>query len=279
MILPELSRRAALSLLAAGLLPGCTTLGSTSPASGARDIAFGPHPRQQLDIYVPPGGGANRPVVFFIYGGSWSGGAKGTYALVGEAFAARGFVTVIADYRLVPEVRFPVFIEDGARALRFVVDRIAHYGGDPRRIHLVGHSAGAYNAMMLALDRRYLAAAGVSPRAVRSATGLSGPYDFLPLEGAVTNAAFGNTRDLAQTQPITFARRDAPPILLATGSADTTVLPKNTQNLAARLAAVGAPVTVKVYDGLGHADTALALTPLFSWRAQVLDDVVGFIGR
>jgi acetyl esterase/lipase len=279
MILPDLSRRAALSLLAAVLLPGCTTLGSTSPASGARDIAFGPHPRQKLDIYVPPGGGANRPVVFFIYGGSWSGGAKGTYALVGEAFAARGFVTVIADYRLVPEVRFPVFIEDGALALRFVVDRIARYGGDPRRIHLVGHSAGAYNAMMLALDRRYLAAAGVSPRALRSAVGLSGPYDFLPLEGAVTNATFGNARDLAQTQPITFARRDAPPILLATGSADTTVLPKNTQGLAARLRAAGAPVTVKVYEGLGHADTALALTPLFRWRASLFDDVVGFLER
>lgn len=284
MILPDLSRRAACSLLAAGLLPagllpGCTTLGSTSPASGARGIAFGPHPRQKLDIYVPPSGGANRPVVFFIYGGSWSGGAKGTYALVGEAFAARGFVAVIADYRLVPEVRFPVFIEDGALALRFVVDRIAQYGGDLRRIHLVGHSAGAYNAMMLALDRRYLAAAGVSARVIRSAVGLSGPYDFLPLQGAVTNATFGNARDLAQTQPITFVRRDATPILLATGSADSTVLPKNTQSLAARLRTVGAPVTVKVYEGLGHADTALALTPLFSWRAPVLDDVVGFLNR
>ncbi len=279
MILPVLSRRTAVSLLAGGLLPACTTLGSPGAAAGARDIAFGPHPRQRLDIYVPPGGGANRPVVFFIYGGSWSGGAKATYALVGEAFAARGFVTVIADYRLVPEVRFPVFIEDGALALRFVVDTIARYGGDPGRIHLVGHSAGAYNAMMLALDRRYLTAAGVRPRIVRSATGLSGPYDFLPLEGAVTNAAFGNARNLAQTQPITFVRRDAPPILLATGSADTTVLPKNTNNLAARLSAVGAAVTVKVYDGLGHADTALALTPLFSWRAPVLGDVVAFIGR
>ena len=212
MILPDLSRRAAFALLSAGLLPACTTLGSTNPAGGARDIAFGPHPRQKLDICIPPGGGANSPVVFFIYGGSWSGGAKGTYALVGEAFAARGFVTVIADYRLVPEVRFPVFIEDGALAMRFVVDGIARYGGDPRRIHLVGHSAGAYNAMMLTLDRRYLAGAGVSPRVIRSAVGLSGPYDFLPLEGAVTTATFGASDNLARTQPITFARRDAPPI-------------------------------------------------------------------
>lgn len=276
MILPDLSRRSALSLLAAGLLPACTTLGSASRPQGTRDVAFGPHPRQKLDIYVPPGEATNRPVIFFIYGGSWSGGTRGTYALVGEAFAARGYVTVIADYRLVPEVRFPAFIEDGALALRFVTQNIARHGGDPGRIHLVGHSAGAYNAMMLALDRRYLAAAGVNRRAIRAAVGLSGPYDFLPLEGAVTTAAFGQARDLSQTQPISFARRDAPPILLATGSADRTVLPRNTQNLAARLRQVGAPVTVKIYDGLGHADPALALTPLFRWRAPVLDDILAF---
>ena len=278
MTLPDLSRRAAFPFLAASLLPACTTLGSTAPVNGARDLAFGPHPRQKLDIYVPPGGGQNRPVIVFIYGGSWSGGAKGTYALVGEAFAARGYVTVVADYRLVPEVRFPVFIQDGAMALRFVRDNITRYGGNPGRIHLVGHSAGAYNAMMLTLDRRYLAAAGMNGRVIRSAVGLSGPYDFLPLEGSVTTATFGNARDLSQTQPISFVRRHAPPILLATGSADRTVLPRNTESLAARLRQVGAPVTVKIYDGLGHADPALALTPLLSWRAPVLDDIVGFFG-
>ncbi|KPF62872.1 hypothetical protein IP69_19830 [Bosea sp. AAP35] len=276
MILPDLSRRTALTMIGAGLLPACTSLSSTGRGEGARDLAFGPHPRQKLDVYVPPGGGQNRPVVFFIYGGSWSGGSRGTYALVGEAFAARGYVTVIADYRLVPEVRFPVFIEDGALALRFVADSITDYGGDPGRIHLVGHSAGAYNAMMLALDRRYLATAGVGARSIRAAVGLSGPYDFLPLEGAVTTAAFGQARNLSQTQPINVVRRDTPPILLATGSADRTVLPKNTQTLAARLRQVGAPVTVEVYEGLGHAEPALALTPLFSWRAPVLDDIIAF---
>ena len=279
MIVPDISRRTALSLLGAGLLPACTTLSAPSSSNDTRNLAFGPHPRQTLDIYLPPGGGLNRPVVFFIYGGSWSGGSKSTYALVGEAFAARGFVTVIADYRLVPEVRFPVFIDDGALALRYVHDNIARHGGDPRRIHLVGHSAGAYNAMMLTLDRRYLAAVGLKGRVIASAVGLSGPYDFLPLDGSVTRETFGRARDLAQTQPITFARRDAPPVWLATGSADRTVLPRNTESLAAQLKRAGAPVTVKIYDGLGHADLALALTPLFAWRAPVLDDVVGFLQR
>lgn len=274
----EISRRAIVPVLAAGALPGCSTLRPGGLTDGARDVAYGRHPRQRMDIYVPQGGGTDRPVVFFIYGGSWANGSKETYAFVGEAFAARGFVTVIADYRLVPEARFPVFIEDGALALRFVRDNIARYGGAPRQVHVIGHSAGAYNAMMLTLDRRYLAAAGLPSRYIRSAVGLSGPYDFLPLDIEVTKAAFGNARDLAQTQPINFARSDAPPILLVTGSDDTTVLPRNSERLAVALQRAGArSVSLKIYPGLGHAETVAAISSLLQWRAPILDDVTGFL--
>lgn len=272
------SRRAVPALLA-GAAAGLAWSAAPALAQGlpTRDVAFGPDPRQRLDIYVPRGGASRRPVVFFIYGGSWSSGAKGTYGFVGDAFAGRGYVTVIADYRLVPEVRFPTFIEDGARALAFVRETIARYGGDPGRLFLAGHSAGAYNAMMLALDPRYLARAGVPRQAVRAAAGLSGPYDFLPLEGRVTQAAFGNARNPAETQPISFARRGAPRIFLGTGTADTTVLPRNTDALAARLGAAGVPVTVRKYDGVGHAGTVLALAPLLRFT-PVLDDVTAFFG-
>ncbi|GAU85818.1 alpha/beta hydrolase [Bosea sp. BIWAKO-01] len=274
----EFSRRALVPLLTAAALPGCAALRPGALTEDARDIPYGRHPRQRMDIYVPQGGGTARPVIFFIHGGSWATGEKETYAFVGDAFSARGFVTVIADYRLVPEVRFPAFIEDGARALRVVHDTITRYGGAPQRIELVGHSAGAYNAMMLALDRRYLAAAGLSPSAIRSAVGLSGPYDFLPLVIDVTRAAFGNARDPAQTQPISFARRDAPPIFLATGSDDTTVPPRNSKQLADALTKAGAKtVALKIYPGLGHADTIAAMSVALRWRAPVLDDVVGFI--
>lgn len=273
----EISRRAIVPVLAAGALPGCSTLRPGGLTDRARDVAYGRHPRQRMDIYVPQGGGTDRPVVFF-YGGSWANGSKETYAFVGEEFAARGFVTVIADYRLVPEVRFPVFIEDGALALRFVRDHIARYGGAPRQVHVIGHSAGAYNAMMLTLDRRYLAAAGLPSRYIRSAVGLSGPYDFLPLDIEVTKAAFGNARDLAQTQPINFARSDAPPILLVTGSDDTTVLPRNSERLAVALQRAGArSVSLKIYPGLGHAETVAAISSLLQWRAPILDDVTGFL--
>ena len=273
------SRRAVPALLAgaaAGLvLPAAPALARGLPT---RDVAFGPDPRQRLDIYLPRGSASRRPVVFFIYGGSWSSGSKGTYGFVGDAFAGRGYVTVIADYRLVPEVRFPTFIEDGAQALAFVRQNIAHYGGDPAHIFLAGHSAGGYNAMMLALDPRYLVRAGVPRQSVRAAAGLSGPYDFLPLEGRVTQTAFGNARNPAETQPISFARRGAPRIFLGTGTADTTVLPRNTDALAARLGAAGVPVTVRKYEDVGHAGTVLALAPLLRWSTPVLDDVTAFFG-
>lgn len=270
-------RRTVAPLLAAASLTGCTTLRPGALVAGARDIAYGPDPRQRMDIYTP-GGSGPWPVVFFIYGGSWANGAKETYSFVGESLSSRGFLTVIADYRLVPQVRFPIFIEDGARALRFVRDRIGVYGGSAKDVHLVGHSAGAYNAMMLALDRRFLAAEGIPSIYIRSVVGLSGPYDFLPFDIDVTKAAFGGERDAARTQPINFVRADAPPIFLATGSEDTIVLPRNSQRLSDALKRVGArSVSLKVYPGLGHADTAIALASLLRWRAPVLADVTGFL--
>lgn len=275
----RIARRTILPLLAGLALPACAALSPGALTKGARDVAYGPHPRQRMDIYVPSdGGSAPKPVVFFIYGGSWANGAKETYSFVGDALAARGFVTVIADYRLVPEVRFPVFIEDGALALHFVRDNISRFGGAPRNLHLMGHSAGAYNAMMLTLDKRYLAAVGMLSGDIRSTVGLSGPYDFLPFDIDVTKEAFGNARDPTRTQPINFARRDAPPVFLATGSSDTTVLPRNSERLALALRRARArSVSLKIYQGLGHASTATALSRILQWQAPILDDVVVFL--
>jgi acetyl esterase/lipase len=278
-ITTRIVRRTIAPLLAGLGLSACAALRPGRLTDGARDVAYGLHSRQRMDIYVPSGrGSAPKPVVFFVYGGSWANGAKEIYSFVGEALSARGFVTVIADYRLVPEVRFPVFIEDGALALRFVRDNIARFGGAPGTIHLMGHSAGAYNAMMLTLDERYLAAVGMCAGDIRSILGLSGPYDFLPFDIDVTKEAFGNARDPAQTQPINFARREVPPVFLATGSNDTAVLPRNSEGLALALKKAGArSVSLKIYQGLGHAGTATALSRILQWQAPVLDDVVTFL--
>ncbi|MBE7198702.1 MAG: alpha/beta hydrolase [Parafilimonas terrae] len=243
----------------------------------ARDLVFGEGPRQRLDVYVPAVPRDPAPVLVFFYGGSWESGAKDDYAFVGQALAAQGFVTVLPDYRLYPQAKFPDFLQDGAAAIAWVRDNIAAYGGDPRRIVLAGHSAGAYNAVMLGLDPRYLTAAGVDPKVIRAVAGLSGPYDFLPLDTDTTIKVFGQAPNLAETQPGTFVGPLSPPAFLATGDADKTVKPRHTASLAARLRAANVPVQERIYKGLDHHDTLLALSVTFRSKAPELAEMSAFL--
>jgi acetyl esterase/lipase len=239
-------------------------------------IAFGGH-GQTLDVWMPTAkANAPRPVLIFYYGGGWAKGSAADYGWVARAFASKGFVVVVPDYRKVPQVRFPAFVQDAAEAVRWTEDNIARFGGDPGRIAVSGHSAGGYIAAMLALDPRWLAGAGATPNAIKAAVGMSGPYDFYPFTGAAV-AAFGTWPKSDETQPINYVRKDAPPMLLVTGTEDTTVRPKNARNLTARLNAVGAQIQEKEYAGLGHEDVAMALSLLFRGKAPVLDDSAAFL--
>lgn len=279
----RLGRRAFLTAGSA-FLSACSPLGlltalTPNDAGGrlaASGVAYGPDERHRLDVYLPEQTANRAPVMVFLYGGGWNNGERSDYGFVGRAFAAQGFVTVIPDYRLVPQVRFPAFVDDGALALRWVRDHIASYGGDAAGIALSGHSAGAYNAMMLALDRRFLTRAGLPPGFVRSVAGLAGPYDFLPLDDPRSIAAFGGSPRPAETQPISFAGAHAPRAFLATGDEDETVRPRNSVSLAQKLRAAGATVELRTYPGLGHAGILLALNAGFRNRAPVLADIVRF---
>ncbi len=281
----RITRRAFAAAPLAFAASGCTTVGVVNALvpndRGSRRVvvgaAYGDHPRQRLDLYAPRDGAGPRPSVMFIYGGSWNSGRRADYAFVGHALASQGFVVAIADYRLVPEVRYPVFLDDGAAAAAWLRDNIAAHGGDPAGLALVGHSAGAYNAAMLALDPTLLTAAGLPPDFVTACVGLSGPYDFLPLDADATREAFAGVADLPSTQPIAHARPDAPPFFLATGADDTLVYPRNTRALAAALRDQGAAVTEKTYPGLGHPGTLLALSRPLRGKAEVLSDVAGFL--
>lgn len=239
-------------------------------------IAFGSH-GQTLDVWRPADtGDARRPVVIFWYGGGWVKGDRAAYAFAARAFAKAGFVVVVPDYRKVPAIRFPAMLQDGAQAVRWTRDHVAAFGGDPARIVLSGHSAGAYTVAMLTLDRRWLQAEGVDPRIVRAAVPLCGPYDFYPWSSSRAREAFNGVADPMLTQPITFARSDAPPMLLVTGTADTTVRPRNAFRLAAALRARGAPVLVKNYSGQTHEAIVMALSRPFRARSNVLADSVAF---
>jgi acetyl esterase/lipase len=242
-----------------------------------RNAAFGPDPRQRVDVYAPRRPAAARlPIIVFFYGGSWNSGTKGGYSFVGRALAARGFVVAIPDYRLVPLVRYPGFLEDNAAAVRWVRAHAAGFGGDPDRLILAGHSAGGYDAAMLALDPRWL---GADRAAVRGLIGLAGPYDFLPFKEQVVRDAFQGAADPQSTQPIGFAGPGSPPALLATGGKDMTVRPSNSDALAAKLGKAGVPVERRIYPDVGHAGLITALARPLRGRAPVLDDLVAFAKR
>ncbi|AEQ52874.1 alpha/beta hydrolase [Pelagibacterium halotolerans] len=238
-----------------------------------RNVAFGAHPRQKLDIYRPAGDETGLPVIYFSYGGGWESGDKAEYGFVGRALAARGYVTVIADYRLVPEVVFPDFVADNGLAVQWVADTIGNYGGDPGRMVLMGHSAGAYNVMMLALDPQF----GVDMSNIRAVVGLSGPYDFYPFDVSQSRNAFGNFPRPEQTQPVNLVSGEMPPVFLGHGDKDETVFLRNSVALAETMTNAGVDVSLRIYEGGNHADTLGSLAMPLRWRYPVLDDVLAFI--
>jgi acetyl esterase/lipase len=243
------------------------------------DLSYGQHARQRLDVYAPTvlSDAASRPVVVFFYGGSWESGDRADYRFVAQALASQGVVAVLPDYRVYPEVRFPDFIADGASALRWAKDHAARFGGDPDRLFVMGHSAGAHIAAMLALDPRYLRAVNMSPRQLRGMIGLAGPYDFLPLQSETLKTIFGPSDERWRSQPINFVDGSNPPMLLITGTDDTTVSPGNSARLAAKVRARGGPVAVKTFPDVAHAGLIVRLAEPFRGDGAVLGAITEFV--
>lgn len=241
-------------------------------------IAYGDDSRQKLDVYRPAPASSNAPVVVFFYGGSWNSGSRDDYGFVGEALASRGIVVVIADYRLYPQVRYPAFLQDGARAAAWTHQHIADYGGDPQRLYLMGHSSGAYNAAMLALDARWLEHVNLSPSMLKGWIGLAGPYDFLPIENPEVKPVFFFPDSPPDSQPINHVSAGAPPSLLMASTDDKLVNPsRNTGGLANTLRAAGVPVETFYFGKTNHQTLVAALSKPLRWLAPVLDRVTAFI--
>ena len=242
------------------------------------DGHYGTDAQQRIEVIVPDGPSPRpRPVVVFIHGGSWAFGDPRNYRFIGRTLAREGYIVVLPGYRLGDAGKFPHMIEDGAAAVAWTRGHIAQYGGDIGQVVLMGHSAGAYNVMMLALERQWLGRAGVPDGFVKGVIGLSGPYDFYPYTSDSTRHAFGDAPDPVLTQPIHFARGDAPHVLLITGDADTTVKPRNSLALAKALSAAGLPTRPVVLNGVDHGGTAMMLAAPFSRDRRVLDPVLAFL--
>lgn len=239
-----------------------------------RTIRFADGKRGLLDVYAPQGV-VNAPLVVFFYGGGWESGERADYRFAAVALAKRGFVVVVPDYRVYPEVCFPDFLTDAAKAVRWARRNAEEFGADPGLLTLIGHSAGAYIAAMLALDRRWLD--GKSQTALAGVVGLAGPYDFLPLHSAVLDTIFAPAGDLTLSQPIVYARGDAVPMLLLSGLSDKTVRPDNSRRLSARIRMLGGEAQTKFYDRVDHATILGAFSPLLRPLAPVLNDTAAFV--
>ena len=275
-----------LSLMSTFFLAGCSATGmlnAVTPSSSytrSSDIAYGTLPRQKLDIYTPTAErpAAGWPVVVFFYGGSWNSGSRDQYQFVAEALAARGALTLVADYRLYPEVRYPDFLTDSALAMAYGFDHAAELGGNSKRVFVMGHSAGGYNAAMLALDARWLKATGHAPSELAGWIGLAGPYDFYPITNPDAKPVFFHPNYPANSQPIDFTSPTAPRSFLGAATNDKLVNPqRNTQQLADKLKAADVPVTLKLYPRASHITLIGAFAWPARWIAPVLDDVQAFI--
>jgi acetyl esterase/lipase len=263
----------------AGLSP-VALMNALAPRAGVRQVAeaYAGGPRNGVDLYAPRPIRPGAPIVVFFYGGGWEDGRRDMYRFVGATLAMHGVVAVIPDYRIYPDARFPDFIEDGAQAVAWARAHGVAHGGDPARLFLMGHSAGAQIATLLSLDSTWLAALGMDPaRDIAGTIGLAGPYDFLPLDTPTLRAIFGPEQDWPRSQPINFVTPHAPPMLLAAPRWDSSVDPGNTARLAARLRDSGVCVVERIYRFAGHRTLLGAFGAPLTKLAPVRADVLRFV--
>ena len=262
-------------------LAGCsplTLVNSIAPDHGfevEQGIYYGQQNRQKLDVYYPEVTRPNAPVIVFFYGGSWRRGDRERYRFVGQALSSQGYPTVIPDYRLYPDFQFPAFVEDGAASVAWIKQNIPQ---SENGIILIGHSAGAHLAALLALDGRYLHDKGVTQNSIIGMIGLAGPYAFEPERYRRFRPIFATADPAELSQPVSHARSDAPPLLLLHGSDDRVVLPLHSQLLQERMNSEDGQVKSFELEGVDHFGIVLALSEPFAHLApNLLPSIENFI--
>jgi acetyl esterase/lipase len=245
------------------------------------DLSYGKGKLNTLDIYVPDYSQTQNtpvPVVIFFYGGCWGGCTvfnKEHYRFVAQALTSNKFITVIGDYRRYPDALFPEIINDSKQIVEWVNTHISHYHGDPNRVFLMGHSAGAHLAAMLTLNENYLA--NETYQSIKGFIGLAGPYDFLPFTEPYQQTIFGPVEKYAASQPINFVNGNEPPLLLLQGDQDKTVLPKNAKNLNQKIKLMEGSSQLQLYPNLDHSDILAALAIFIRDNSPVLNDIIDFL--
>ena len=256
--------------------------GLAGPANSVERVhheQFGDDPLQQLIVYRESGSEGQLPVFVFFHGGAWAHGNPQDYGFIARNIAPEGYVVVLGGYRLNESGRYPAMLQDTASVIRWVHSNIARHGGDPERIVLSGHSAGAYNVAQVALDGQWLAEAGVPPRVIRGVVGLAGPYDFYPFDTDRSRAAFQTVGAGPESQPVNVVGDDPPPFFLVHGEDDTVVRIRNSRGLQSALERAGGEVDTLYLPGKTHNDPLLALTSPWRRDPTVFERVSAFLDR
>jgi acetyl esterase/lipase len=286
LLLTQLLRISPLFFSALALV-GCTpvmlvnTFINRNAFSLKSDISYGPGERQRLDVYSPKGA-TRAPVLIFVHGGSWYNGDKSDYPFLGDAFVEQGYVTVIISYRVAPQGIFPAFVQDAALAVRWVKDNIANLGGDPDRVYLMGQSAGAQIAALIALDPTYLREVGLERSAIRAFVGQAGPYDFKAFleSDERTQKAMGPRENWPRTQPVNFVDGKQPPMLLQHGLKDDVVNIKNPDWLSSIIREKGGEVEVKYYPEVDHPGIVGAISRVARFiDPKIFPDIIAFLAK
>jgi len=245
-------------------------------------LSYGPSVRQRVEFYpaTQNASAAAVPVIVFFYGGAWESGSRADYRFIARTFNDLGYVVAIPDYRLTPEVTYPGFVQDSAQALRLIIEQAERFGGDAQRIVLAGHSAGAYNAISLGTDPRWLSES--ERRRIRGVIGLSSPVNFLPIQMPAAQRAFNWPNTPRDSQPIEHVSAASPPMLLLSAKRDPLVDPEiNSATLAARLRAAGVYVKMEVFDGplglVSHSSLVASLSGRLSFLAPTIERSKAFI--
>ena len=251
--------------------------GPSHKVERVHDERVGDDPLQRLLVYREEGASGPLPVFIFFHGGAWAHGNPQDYGFIARNIAPEGYIVVLGGYRLNEAGRYPAMLQDTASVIGWVHRNIGTLGGDPNRILLAGHSAGAYNVAQVALDTQWLEQAGVPEQAIRGVIGLAGPYDFFPFDTDRSRAAFESVGAGEESQPINHASADAPPMLLVHGEDDTVVRIRNSRALEKALVGAGSEVETLFLPGRTHNDPLLALTSPWRRNPLVFDRVTDFM--
>lgn len=282
-----------LQTVAANASPGLMLLNTVSPKgeiSVTKDLSYGDEPNQNLDIYYPKALAkaihnnhnpkADYPLVVFIHGGSWESGNKEQYAFVGRSLAKAGYVTAVINYRKAPEFIYPAFVKDTAQAIAWSYHNADKFYADANKVAVVGHSAGAFNAVAAVSNADFLQPYGLQPSDIKTVVGIAGPYSY-DFRKFSSRSVFPKGATPEEVMPDSLLKAGSsgkqPSYLLMTAENDQVVHLSNTTKMEKALTQVGATVVTEEIKKANHATSIAAMSTSLTWVNSVRPQLISYL--